>query len=362
MGGEPTNGILQYSTDYGNTWANLSNFFLSLGIFPICISNDATKMFIGTNNLAYLSTNGGTTWTASNSSGQISAAWANACSLTGAEMISWSKNNGLYLSLNTGTTWSAGASFSIANSYATSVSKDGSVFFMVPFLGSGAIGATSLLYVTRTSLQSSITSGWSSVSIGTNLDFSLGWNNLASSLTGSIVYTGAAYTGAVSVTPKSKISKITGLPGAATVTTIIFDSTLDGSNNYCHNIECSSDGNTVVLVGGPTGNKSAFYYLSLNAGSTWTRYTLPTNSASTVMNCTCSPDGKNVYISGNFNANQKYGSYLIRIGYQGLNATFTTTLYTQSGLATTRSYTVTLTGNKTGGGTTTLYSGSVTTL
>jgi hypothetical protein len=319
-------------------------------------------MFIGANNLAYLSTNGGTTWTASNSAGGISGAWANACSLTGAEMITWSKNNALYLSLNAGTNWYAGASFSIANYYSTSVSKDGSLFFMVPFLGSGALGATSLYYVTRTSLQSSITSGWSTVSIGTNIDFSTGWNTLASSLTGSIVYTGAAYTGAVSGTPKSKISKITGLPGAATVTTITFDSAVDGSNNYCHNIECSSDGNTVVLVGGPSGNKSTFYYISLNAGSTWSRYDLPTNSASTVMNCTCSPDGKNVYISGNFNANQKYGSYLIRIGYQGLNATFTTTLYTQSGLATTRSYTVTLTGNKTGGGTTTLYSGSVTTL
>jgi hypothetical protein len=51
MGGEPTYGILQYSTDYGNTWANLSNFFTSLGIFPICISNDATKMFICSNNI-----------------------------------------------------------------------------------------------------------------------------------------------------------------------------------------------------------------------------------------------------------------------------------------------------------------------
>jgi hypothetical protein len=363
MGGESVYGVLQYSTDYGNTWANLSNFFTTLGIFPICISNDATTMFICTNSLAYLSTNGGSTWTASNSLNKISAAYANACSLTSAEMITWSKNNGLYLSLNTGVNWTAGATFDLANYYATSVSKDGSLFLMVPFIRSGsAIGNTSLYYVTRTTLQSSISSGWNSVSIGNNLDFNLGWNTLASSLTGSIVYAGAAYTGAVSVTPNSKISKITGLPSTATVTTITFDSAVDGSNNYCQNIECSSDGNTVVIVGGPSSNKSAFYYLSLNAGSTWSRYTLPTNSASTVMSCTCSPNGNNVYISGNFSSNQKYASYLIRIGFASTNTTFTTTTYTKSGLSSTSSYSVTVTGNLSGGGTQSLYSGTVTTL
>jgi len=369
MGGDINTGHLQYSTDYGSTWANLSDFFLTtngLGIFPICLSSNAQIILIGTNTLGYLSTNGGSTWTSINS-GSINSIVSNACSLTGAEMIVWSKTNGLFLSLNSGTNWAAGFNFSTQFQYACTTSKDGSLFFMIPYTnGSLAVGATSLYYVSRTTLQSSITSAWSSVSIGTNLDFSIGSNIgsnvLASNLTGSIIYTGAAYSGATSRTPRSKISKITGSPGSYTVTTLTFDSAVDGSNNYCQNIECSSDGNTVVVIGGPSSSLSSFYYISLDAGSTWSRYTLPTSGSSTYMNCTCSPDGKNVYIGANVNSNQQYGSYLIRIGYQGITTTFTTTTYTLTGLTSTSSYAITVSGNLPGGVTNTLYTGSVTTL
>jgi hypothetical protein len=276
-------------------------------------------------------------------------------------MMVWSVN-GVFLSLNSGTTWSAGFNFSTIPRYSSSISKDGSIFFLVPYTQGSPIGATSLYYVSRTTLQSNIASGWSSISIGTNIDFSVGSDTLASNLNGSIIYAGAAYSGAVTATPKSNISKITGSPGSYSVTTITFDSSVDGSNNYCQNIECSSDGNTVVIIGGPSSSQSTFYYISLNAGSTWTRYTLPVMTATTIMNCTCSPDGKNVYINGNTNGNQRYGSYSVRIGYAGIKTTFTTTTYTQTGLASTTSYDVTITGNLSGNNTNTLYTGSVTTL
>ena len=357
--GGSSGGQLQYSTDFGATWANLTQWFATgyAGVFTISMSADSTKMFIAGYRFSYLSTNGGSSWTLPNLAigGSNSI---NACSLTGAEIIVWSENNELQLSLNAGTTWYHGwYGFNPYSLHTTSVSKDGSVFFMVPYKGDAnlLLGETYLHYVTRTELQSSITSAWNGVSVGTNLDYPSGRNTLASNLTGSIVYVGCAYTGAVSGAPTSRITKVTGLPGTATVTTLIFDNV--SLNQYCQNMECSSDGNTVVLVGGPNIiYSSTFYYISLNAGSTWTRYALPVTTY--YSNCTCSPDGTNVYINGVSDV-----LYFIRVGYQGTVATFTTTTYTQTGLAATSSYSVTLTGTSVGGGgSTTLYTGTVTTL
>jgi hypothetical protein len=365
-GGGESIGILQYSTDFGSTWNNLSNFFGSgFGVFDIAISNNLNRMFIGAANLAYSSTNGGVgTWNATVSSPVVNNPWSVSCGLSGIDAIVWSRTNGLFISFNSGGSWGPGFIGELATpiQHSTAVSKDGSMYFMCQVQKSGGdqtVGTSKLYYVNRSLVVGNRAVTWSNVNIGTCIDNNVARNLLAVNLNGSIVYTGC--TAAVRLVGNSTIRKITNLPGTGIFTTITYDSVT--TTQICQGLACSSDGNTVVIVAGNSFTRSTNYYISLNAGSTWTKYSLPTTSGVAVMNCTCSPDGKNVYISANVtNAQQSYGEYFIRIGYKGAIATFTTYTYTQSGLESTSVYTTTLKGTDAAGTITTLYTGSVTPL
>lgn len=311
---------------------------------------------------SYLSTNTGSSFIRDDTTfPQTKPSWACAIGPDGSMILTGSQNTGVWASFDSNATWNQLASTQLpasttsACNWSVGCSKDGTMLFatLINLYQNGATQSMQLYYILKSTIQANgVNATWSSYYTGFSYASRWSFAVYDSNLDGSVVYIGGSN--------NSTVYKLTGMTtGSISQTACVFDSSY--SNLFMSTMSTSSDGSVVILVGNAGDYNASYYYISTNSGASFTRYSLPT--ACPIIDVACSPNGNFMYIAANtINQNNQYASYFVSLTKVPTTNTFTTTSYTKTGLSGTVTYAISIVGNLTGGGSTTLYTGSVTTL